>query len=320
MCHTKTKSHSLVSEGDPTILGTASLRGLSGYLLVLTATLIWSGNFIIARGLPDHISPVTLSFLRWLTALFVIAPFAVKSLWCQRSIIRHNLVFLSAVAFLAVTLFNTLLYIAAHDSSALNMTLIAISSPVFVVVLARIFLGEPLTPQRIIGLLLAVTGIVLLITGGDITVLTNLTFSIGDFWMLVAAVAFAAYSILVKYKPEGLSQIAFLASIIILGFTFLIPWALWENLYDGKLELSFRVLTAIGYIGVGPSIIAFLCWNRAVLEIGPTRTAFVYYSLPVFSGLEAYLFLDEPISWIHILSGMLIIFAIVLANVYRNDT
>jgi drug/metabolite transporter (DMT)-like permease len=198
------------------------------------------------------------------------------------------------------------------------MSLIAISSPVFVVALARIFLGEPLTLRRVVGILLAGTGIILLATKGKVTILTELKFSTGDFWMLVAAVAFAAYSVLVKYKPNDLSQIAFLASIIVLGLIFLIPWVLWENLYDGKLELSFRVIMALAYLGLGPSIIAFLCWNRAVLEIGPTRTAFIYYSLPVFSGLEAYLFLDEPVDWIHILSGMLIIIAIALATLNRN--
>ena len=123
-------------------------RSLVGYLLVLAATVIWSGNFIVARALSNTVPPVTLAFLRWSVALIVLSPFAIRPLYRDIQAIRKHLGFLSITAFLAVTVFNTLIYIAARTSKALNLSLIAISSPIFIVVLARLFLKEnPFTPE-----------------------------------------------------------------------------------------------------------------------------------------------------------------------------
>src|SRR5271157_5265795 len=117
--------------------GQIQSRSLIGYLLVLAATAIWSGNFIMARALSDSIPPVTLSFLRWVTALIVLLPFGIKPLCRDIQVVRRHLGYLSITAFLVVTVFNTLIYIAAHTSKAIKLSLIATSSPIFIVVFAR---------------------------------------------------------------------------------------------------------------------------------------------------------------------------------------
>lgn len=295
-------------------VGTFRSNLIAGYVLVLAATAIWSGNFIVARWLSDSIPPVTLAFLRWSTAVIVVLPFGIRPMYRDILVIRNHLGYLSLSAFFVVTLFNTLVYIAAHTSNAVNLSLIAITSPMFIVVFARIFLKERFTVRRTVGLIAATAGVVLLITRGDVNRLAALTFARGDVWMLLAAAVFGGYSILARVKPAALSPIAFLCSTFILGLLFLVPWLIWELREVRVINFSSVSVAAIVYLGIGPSLLSLWCWNRAVTLIGPVRAAFAYYSLPVFSGAEALVLLGEPVQILHLLSGILILVGVIVAT------
>ncbi|MFP5213929.1 MAG: DMT family transporter [Acidobacteriota bacterium] len=285
-----------------------------GYALALGATIIWSGNFIVARGLHDAILPGTLAFLRWFTATLILLPIAAEAVWRERRTIGDNLGYILLTAFLGVTVFNTLIYLAARSTNALNLSLIATSSPVFTLVFARIVLGEPFSAGRVGGVALAVLGIVLLLTRGDFSMLAGLRFSVGDLWMVLAAMIFGGYTVLIRRKPEHLGQAAFLLSIFGLGLLLLLPWAAAEVISQGMPDFSFSLLGSVLYIGLGASLVSYALWNKAVSAIGPARCGFIYYSLPVFSGIEAYFLLGEPVGLVHVASGALILTGIVWAS------
>jgi drug/metabolite transporter (DMT)-like permease len=287
---------------------------LTGYLFALAATAIWSGNFVIARGLSDSISPVTLAFLRFTTAIIFLLPFGLRSFCRDLGLVRRHLGYLALTAFLGLTVCNTFVYIAAHTSETLNLSLIALCSPIFVAVFARLFLRDTLTFARIAGLITATFGAALLITGGRISRLTSLTFSHGDIWMVGQAASFALYSILVQVKPAEISHGTLLSSLFVLGWLLLIPWFVWEISGLHTISFSPTVFAAIVYLGIGPSLVAYLCWNRAVRDIGSVRAGLVSYCLPLFCGIEAYLLLNEPVSWIHVLSGALILVGVFVAT------
>jgi len=287
---------------------------LKGYSLVLAATAIWSGNFIVARVLANSVPPVTLVVLRSTIAIIVLLPFVLRPLCDEITLIRKHLGYLSLTAFLGLTVCNTLVYIAAASSQALNLALIAICSPAFTLVFARLFLRDTLTFRRIIGLITATSGVVYLITDGQPFRLAHLTFSEGDLWMLGQAASFALYSILVRMKPAELSPLTFLFSLFVLGLLFLLPWLAWELSGTKGIEFPPATVGAILYLGVGPSLLAYLCWNQSVAIIGPARAAFVYYCLPLFSGGEALLLLGEPINAVHVLSAIMILAGIIFAT------
>ena len=286
----------------------------TGYLFVLAATAIWSGNFIVARVLSDSIPPVTIAFLRGLIAVVALIPFGICPLFRDIKTVRKHLGYLALTGFFGLTVCNTLVYIAAHSSKALNMALIALCSPIFVAVFARLFLHDTFTLRRIVGLVTATLGAVLLITDGQLSRLMSLTFSEGDVWMLIQAAAFAVYSILVQFKPAELSQTVCLSSMFILGWLFLVPWVAWELIGVKSINFSPTAIGAIIYLGVGPSLLAFFCWNRAIAIIGPVRAGFVYYCLPLLSGVEALLLLNEPVHWVHVFSGVLILAGVIVAT------
>jgi drug/metabolite transporter (DMT)-like permease len=289
-------------------------RFVKGYALVFAATAIWSGNFIVARVLSSSVPPVTLVILRSAIAILVLLPFVIRPLRNQIPAIGRHLGYLALTAFLGLTICNTVVYVAAATSNALNMTLIAICSPIFTIVFARLFLNDTLTIRRIIALIIASSGVVFLITDGQLSRLTHLTFSEGDLWMLGQAASFALYSILVRKKPAELQPLTFLFSLFVLGTLFLLPWFISELPGMKMIEFSPTILGAILYLGLGPSLLAYLCWNESVAIIGPTRAAFVYYCLPLFSGGEALLLLGEPVTVTHVLSGTMILAGVIFTT------
>lgn len=293
----------------------AKRTALPGYLLALTATIIWSFNFIVARLLAHDVPPITMSFLRWSTAFIAVLPFGIKHLRRDLPALRQHWRYVCATALLGISLFNAMIYLAGHTTQALNMALIATSSPVFIVILSRIFLGEPITHRRAAGVLLAVCGVVVLVTRGDLAALTRLTFASGDLWMLAAALTFAAYSVLARRRPPTIAPLSFLTATFGIGLVGILPMLPVEYALGYHLTgITPLIIGCVLYMGVGASLISFFCWNGAVERIGPVKAALVYYSLPLFSGMEALLLLGEAATLAHLAGGILVVGGILTAT------
>ena len=285
-----------------------------GYLFAFGATALWSGNFIVARGLSESIPPVTLAFFRWLVAVTVFTPFAIKTLMHEWPIIKKNKAYFSITSLLGITTFNTLIYYAGHTTTAMNLSLIAISFPIFILIFSRILYKELLTVKKGIGIVFVLTGVVFLITKGNISTLLNISFNIGDVWMLTAAIVFAVYSLFLKNKPQGLSVITLQLSTMILGLFFLSPFFLWEQSLVHDFFLNKTTAPAILYVGIFASLFAFILWTNAIIILGPSKAGMVYYTLPLFSGLAGYLFLHESVGIIHFYSMVFIFLGILITN------
>ncbi len=286
----------------------------TGYFLAVAATVIWAGNFMVARALNQDILPFGLAFWRWAIAVATLAPFTVQSTVEDWKLVQKYLPYLTVSALLGVTTFNTLIYIAGHTTQALNMALIATSSPIFIVLMSRLFYGETISLTRAAGMMVVVGGVLMLIAGGSLERLLSISFAIGDLYMLLAAIAFAGYTMLVKRKPPNLRMTTFTLCTFSLGLLFLSPFYVLESLIYHPVVFNLPIALALLYVGVLSSVVAFLAWNGAIALIGPTRTALIYYLIPIFSGIAAWLFLGEAISWVHIFSTLAIVCGIIITN------
>lgn len=285
--------------------------------LAILATIIWSGNFIVARGVINLVSPISLAFFRWFTACLILFPLAYKSFQREKIIVYKNIKYFFWISLTGVTLFNTFVYIAGHYSPAINLALIGTtSSPIMAIILAAIFLKEKITLTKILGLILCICGILLLLSQGSINRLIAFRFSPGDWWILVGALWFAIYNTLVKRKPIGISPINFLFVTFTFGTILLFPFFIVEYSLVEPVDWNINVLLIILYLGLGTSVLAFLCWNAAIARIGASRTAIFGNLIPVFSAIEAVLLLNESITTIHILSGVLVIAGLLIASIF----
>ncbi len=286
-----------------------------GVILAVTATIVWSGNFIVARGVIDRIPPISLAFYRWLMASVIILPIGYKATTQDFPVIRKNWKYLFWVSLSGVTLYNTFLYVAGHYSPAINLALIATTtSPVMAIILAAVFLKEKIHLLRLIGLLICICGILLLLSGGSVDNLLGFHFSTGDWWLLTGALWFAIYNTLVKIKPPGISALGFLVVVFSLGTAMLFPFYIWELSISPPVLFDWNLAGIILYLGLGACVISYLCWNEAIRILGAARTSLFGNLIPVFSTLEAVLILDERITTIHAVSGVIVIAGLVLAN------
>lgn len=288
---------------------------LIGVAFAVLATALWSGNFVVARGWSDHIHPFSLAFYRWLVAVLVFSPFAFRAVKRDWKAIRAHLPYVSLTALLGVSAFNTLIYFAGHSTTAINLSLIALTFPVFILLISSIFYKEIITSTKALGIVIVLVGVLIIISKGQWSSLLQLSFHPGDPLMLLAAFIFSIHSILLKKRPKGISIISLQYTTFLIGLLILLPFYLINKSLQIEAEVfSLPMLGSILYIGICASLISFLSWNKAIEKIGAPAAGMIYFLLPLFSGIGAWIFLDENLQLYHLISASLIIFGIVLSN------
>ena len=182
----------------------------AGIGLALITVIIWSGNYVIAKGIAKQLPPVSLAFYRWGMAAVCILPFAFRTIVQQKQIFLANKAYIFWTALTGVTIFNTFIYLAGHYTTAINLALIGTTAaPVFATFMAAVFLKETISRFRIAGILICITGILFLLSQGSLQKLASFHFGKGDVLVLISAFTFAIYNTLVIKKPAGISPSAF---------------------------------------------------------------------------------------------------------------
>jgi drug/metabolite transporter (DMT)-like permease len=280
------------------------------YLLLCITTLCWAGNAVVGRLAAGHIPPVTLAFLRWSIAFLLILPFAWKHLVRDWAAIRGKLGIMILLSVTGIGIFNTLQYWALEYTQALNTLLLQSAGPLIVAVWSLVLLGVRLTPAQAIGVLLSLTGVLVILMHGDLTALSNISFNKGDLIFLVALAIFAFYSVMTLKRPaiHGLSFAAFTFGA---GAACLIPLLIFELLTRPVMAIDAQNLLTVLYVSIFPSIVAYLCFNRGIQLIGANRAAPFFHMVPVFGSVMAIVFLGEQPQLFHLIG-----FALVLTGVY----
>src|SRR6187549_192731 len=150
------------------------------YLLMTITALCWAGNAIVGRLAAGHIPPVTLSFLRWSMAFLIILPFAWKHLVRDWGAIRGRLGTMVVLSVTGISAFNTMQYWALEHTQALNTLLLQSAAPLFVAIWSLLLLGIGLTLGQACGLVVALTGVLVILLQGDLATLKYIEFNIGD--------------------------------------------------------------------------------------------------------------------------------------------
>jgi drug/metabolite transporter (DMT)-like permease len=290
---------------DPIILGS---------VYAFLTTMLWSGNYVVARLAVGKIPPITLGALRWLVALLLLCCFALPKLKREWPVAKKFIVPILVAGLTAVTLFNPLCYLAAASTSALNLSLISVTTPIFIVMISAM-LGERQSANTWIGSLIALAGSIYLVADGQISRVLGMQFAVGDILMLAAAIGFAVYSMVLRKIPAGLSQSTILTLMVFFGLIMLMPFLGWEwSKPDVHIEFSGIVIFSVIYTGVGNSLIAWWLWNLSLEKAGPTRAGMIYYSMPLLSGVFGYFFLGEAIGVVQLVSGILIVGGIIWSS------
>lgn len=277
------------------------------YFLLTLTVLFWSGNFVLGRGVNDIIPPVSLAFWRWVGAFIVLLPFAIKPLIRDWRKIRDHWGMMTLLAVLSVTNFNTFIYLSLQSTPVANTVLVNAMTPVFIVFVSWIGFQDRINTIQGIGVTISLSGLLWMLSRGNLSALTGTRFSAGDLWTLAAAMSWALYTVLLRKRPPGLHPVAFLATTIGIGVLFLMPPYLWELHGGAGFELTPATLATIAYVAIFPSVLSFLFWNWSVGTVGANKAGVFVYLMPVFSIALAYALLGENLQAYHLM-GILLIF------------
>jgi len=254
--------------------------------------------------------------MRWLPgALAILLPFGLPGLWRHRQTIRRHLGSMLVLSFFSVAVFNSLLYYAAMTTTATNIALINSTIPVFVALLAWLLLGDRTRPVQILGILLAITGILFIIARGDLAVLTALQAQPGDLLMVGAVFSWGLFSVLLRRQAIPLPALTFLTTQILLGLLVILPFYLTDLMFfSGGFQLSGDTALSLLYLAIFPGILAYAFWNYGVHQAGPAKAAIFMYLTPVFTSVLAGIFLGETLGLPHVIGGVLILAGLLLAT------
>jgi len=283
---------------------------------LLIAVLCWSGNALVGRAFHDSIPPLSLSFWRWVLATSLLLPFVAKGIWTHRATLRAAGWRLPVLAAMGIASYNSLLYTAAQSTEAINLTLVNTCLPLATFIGAGFLLGEWPLRRAWFGMAVAAGGLLYLISRGSWQTFASLSFQRGDLIMLLAVLAWALYTLLLRRWARHLlvPPLVLLGVLMLLGLPLILPFYLLELGRVGGFALTPSNLAAIGYTAVFASLVAYVGWNHGVKIVGAGRAAMVMYLMPVFTALLGWVLLGEALRTFHWIGGALIFAGLLLAT------
>jgi len=286
----------------------------SAYALLLVAPMLFASNMLVARWLDGGIPPVGLTIWRWSLTLLLLLPFCGGRLWAARRRLWRDWPVLLLLGALGMGICGAPVYIAGRTTTATNMGLIYTATPVLIVVFARLFWGEPVTWRQAIGIALCMAGVVIVVVRGELAVLAELAFAPGDLWIVLAAIGWAFYSVLLQHRNDGLDLLVRFAAIVVGGVVANVPFYVLEMAQGQHIAFDGRTLAILLFVALVPGLGAFLSYGRLVATIGPGRTGLLMYMIPLYNAGLAWLLLGEGLAAHHVIGAALTLPGIYLAT------
>lgn len=275
--------------------------------------LFWAGNFIVARASREAWPPLALSFGRWAIALVVLLPFAWPHLRRDLPLYRRYFWRILGLTVPGVVAFNSLVYWGLRSTSATNGMLLNSTIPLLILLLGALIWRVPLSRMQGAGLAVSTLGVAVVILQGSPARLWALDFARGDLIIFAAMVCWALYTMALKSFPPEVNRIGLLTVQVALALPILAPLLALE-LAAGRVPVfTPGSLAALAYIGVVPSVLAYLFYTKAVEMAGPARAGQFIHLLPVYGAALSALLLGEPLRLYHAAGFALILAGIALA-------
>jgi drug/metabolite transporter (DMT)-like permease len=286
--------------------------------LLVFASACWAGSSVAGRAAVGDVPPMALSFLRWFIAFLVLLPLGARPLWAERRIVVRHLPIMCAFAFFGVVGFTVPYYVGLRFTEAVNVGILNASSPTLIILLTFAMLGVAIRPAQFVGVGFALVGTLIIVSRGDIEILLGFVLNVGDMLALSAFLSWAMYTVMLRWRPPGVSSYSFLVAIFALASLMMLPLYAVELALGRSFEHNVGNWFIIGYAALFPSTLAYLAWNVAVPIVGPNLAAITQYLNPVFAITLAALILGETVEDFHLAGIATILLGIYLSGRRRK--
>ena len=273
-----------------------------------------ASNLIVARGGVEIVPPISLAFWRWTVVFLILLPFTYISLKKNIRAIKEEYKKLFFLGTMGCGVCGAFPFLAGETTTVINMGIIYTSSPVFIILISYCFFNEKINTTKIAGLIICLFGVFVIIIKGNLNLLINLKFTIGDLWMLAAAIGWALYSIYLFYWKSKLQIFERFTLISFFGALSLLPFYISEELFYKQTTFGNEFYLWVVFAAISPGIIAFTLYTMAQKKLGASLTGFTLYVFTVYGAIYGYFLFDEKFENYHIIGTILVFFGIYLAR------
>jgi drug/metabolite transporter (DMT)-like permease len=289
----------------------------NAYVLLPAASLMWAGNSIIGKLAIGEITPMGLTFLRWLFVCAILAVFYHQDARKGLPVVLPRWRWVVAMSVLGYTAFNALLYAAAHHTSGISLTMLQASIPVMVLIGGVLLFRSHVSALQVMGTALTIVGVAVVASGGDLGRLLGLRFNIGDVYILIACAFYAGYTLGLRRRPplSGFALFIWFAIVAMLASVPLLMWEIWHGDFHWPTPAGWLMLA---YVTICPSLLSQIFYIRSVELIGPARAGLFINLVPVFGAIMAVVLLGEPFDWAELIAAVLVFGGIAIAEVGKR--
>ena len=290
---------------------------LKAAIFLCFASLFWSGNFVIGRfsSLENIVSPLSLAFYRWVIAFLILTPFCLQKAVKELPLLKKQPGMIFLIILTGPTLFNTLVYLGLTATTVINSLLIISTTPMLIILFNKLLYKAQTNIFQMLGIFISLIGVCYVIAKGSFQNIFDSEFYFGDLFILLAVTSWALYSIFLKKNETGVSGFSFLYLSFVFTVILLFPVYLYDIfIQDNFINIDQKTLLVIGYTGIFPSIISYMCWNTGVALIGPNKSGPFLHLMPIFGGILAFLVFRETLEIYHYAGILSVIVGIIISN------
>ena len=266
----------------------------TAWLVLFATLLLWSGNWIVARAVRDDVAPGMATMGRLLIVLAILLPFTLKGL-LQKDLRSHWKV-LVGLGIAGGGPHIALQWLGLHYTTATSGILYLSTSPIFILLMATPLAGERIALRQWLGVLLSLSGVVLIATHGEVH---TVSFNVGDLMAVASMVMWAAYTVLLRMRRDDLNTPELISVVCLIGCVFMLPWVAAELILQRSVSLTGWGVAAVVYSAIGSMLLAYLGWSYVVTRLGAARAGVTMHLVPAMGVVLAALFLAEYPQWYH---------------------
>jgi len=284
------------------------------YLKLTCTAVLWGGTFIAGRIIVTNVEPYSAAFLRFALAGIFLIPLAWKSEGRLPAVEKDQILPVLLLGATGIFLYNIFFFKGLKLIEAGRAALIIANNPVCVALLSACFFKEKLSLLKIVGIILSITGALIVISKGHMTDIVKGRFGWGEVYIFLCVLSWAAFALVGKTVLRGISPLASIAYASVVGGGLLFFPALIEGVLQNIFLYTMADWIGIFYLGFFGTVIGFVWFYDGIKALGPTRASIFVNIVPVSAVVLAFVILDEPLTS-SLLSGTVL----VTAGVYLTN-
>ena len=282
------------------------------YLKLLMTAIFWGGTFISGRMLVDTVPPFSAAFFRFLFATVCLYVLVVHREGKIPKLGRQQILPVALLGLTGVFAYNVFFFSGLKLINAGRASIIIANNPIVISVFSALFFKESLSPTKVVGILISVSGAIIAISGGDPLILFADGIGKGDLFIFGCVLSWSAYSLMGKRVMRDLSPLAAVSHSAAVGMLALLIPACMEGMPAAVPGYSLADWGNLAYLGLFGTVLGFVWYYEGIRVIGPSRASLFINFVPISAICLAHIILKEPLTPSLLAGGILVVTGVTL--------